>query len=102
MFQNQDVAEHYAEITAVPPPPIKLTNARKNRPSWAIKPSTILNHVCGDREVRQSTIAILYWCNNQSAQEIADELGETLKAVEMVLDRLSKKRVSLPIVPGTC
>jgi DNA-directed RNA polymerase specialized sigma subunit len=67
--------------------PAKLTNARKNRPGWAKDDKSFMQHVLGPSLVRRIRIAYLYWRQNWTAREIAEELGCSVNAVKQVIKR---------------
>lgn len=66
---------------------------RPARPSWAASEKQILAALLSDdkQATRRFTIATMYWRQNMSAKDIATSLDTTVKAVESVLYRLSKK-----------
>jgi hypothetical protein len=70
----------------------KPVNNRTSRPAWAENEKQLVLHVMGKRVQRNITIARMYWLENNTAQEIADELEMKLFAVQAVINRLRKEK----------
>jgi hypothetical protein len=94
MFNDAEIATSFRELTGTPfgcyPLASKLTEARESRPTWAINIDLLTRHIVGDLKYRKLCIAHRYWLLNQTAREIANDIGISLEAVQNIIYRLQK------------
>ena len=67
----------------------KIRRPRKDAPEWASSLKAIENHLFLPQR-RRVRITYLFWVVGLNAREVAGETGETVRAVERVLDRLRR------------
>lgn len=66
----------------------KFVDSRKKRPAWAKDAHSLMQHVLSPSLVRRWKIAYLYWLQNRTARDIAEEMGISTQAVKDVLRRM--------------
>jgi hypothetical protein len=89
---NNDIRARFGTTEGVQPK--KIRQIRKDIPVWAASQESILMHIVVEPTKVRFLIALRYWLEGWPAKDIAEDLGMSKNAVEMIIRKLSRQKPS--------